>query len=127
MTFFFDNNLGQFLVKGLKGFGEDVVHLTKYFQADTSDEVWLEFIGKNGMFLITRDKKIRKRPLELEALKRYKVGAFFLGGKTMGRWDQIKQIIRAWSKIREIAGKTRLPFAYNVTRSGNKVVRLSLD
>jgi hypothetical protein len=127
MTFFFDNNLGQFLVKGLKGFGEDVVHLTRYFQADTSDEVWLEFIGKKGMFLITRDQKIRKRPIELEALKRYKVGAFFLGGKTMGRWDQIKQIIRAWSIIRDFAGKTRLPFAYYVTRSGNKVVRLSLD
>jgi hypothetical protein len=127
MTFFFDNNLGQFLVRGLEGFGEDVVHITEHFQGDESDEVWLEFVGKKGMFLITRDQKIRKRPIELEALKRFRVGAFFLGGKAMGRWDQIKQIIRAWPKIKEISNKTRRPFAYNVNRSGSKLVRLTLD
>jgi len=127
MTFFFDNNLGQFLVQGLSGFGEDVCHLTEHFQEDTPDEEWLRFIGKHRMLLVTRDQKIRKRPIELEALKRHRVGAFFLGGKAMGRWDQIRQIIRAWPGIKDAANKTQCPFAFKVNRSGSKVERLSLD
>jgi len=30
MRFFIDNNLGPQLAAGMKGFGEDVVHLTDY-------------------------------------------------------------------------------------------------
>lgn len=127
MTFFFDNNLGDYLVKGLRGFGEDVSHLIEHFPADTPDEEWLEFVGTEEMFLLTRDQKIRKRPMELAALKRHKVGAFFLGGKAMGRWDQIKQIIRAWPRIKETANSTNRPFACRVNRSGSKIDKLPLD
>ena len=126
MTFLFDNNLSPYLVKGLKGFGEDVTHLTKHFPADTPDEKWLEYIGKHGIFLITRDKRIRYRPLELKVLKRYKVGAFFLIGKGMNKWAQIKQIIGVWPKIKEITDKLGGPFAYSVNRSGSRVVRITL-
>ena len=126
MTFFFDNNLGQFLVRGLKEFGEHVCHITEHFDADTDDEEWLEYVGERGMFLVTRDEKIRKRPVEWEALKRHKVGAFFLGGKHMGRWAQIKQVIRAWQQMKDIAGREHRPFAYRVNFHGTKVKKMSV-
>jgi hypothetical protein len=126
MTFFFDNNIGPSLAAGLHAFGEDVCHLTDHLPPDTTDEVWLGFVGQRGMFLVTRDMMIRKRPSQLEALKRHNVGAFFLVGKKMGKWDQIRQIIHAWPAIKETASKTRPPFAFLVRRAGNKIVRLPL-
>ena len=56
MTFFFDNNIGRFIAKGLQGFGEDVIHLTDHFPPDASDEERLRFVGEQGLFLVTRDK-----------------------------------------------------------------------
>jgi predicted nuclease of predicted toxin-antitoxin system len=78
MKFFFDNNLSENLTRGLKDFGEDVVHLKDLFNEKTEDQVWLEEIGQKKMFLITRDERIRRNPFELNALKTYNVGAFFL-------------------------------------------------
>ncbi len=126
MTFFFDNNIGSFVAEGLHAFGEDVCHITEHFPVDTADEVWLEFVGRKGMCLVTRDRMIRRRPIELEALRRHRVGAFFLAGKRMGKWDQIRQIIRAWSMMKETASRTRPPFAFRVNPSGSKVERLPL-
>ncbi len=65
MKFFFDNNLSEHLAKGLLEFGEDVMHLRDHFNEDEVDVVWLEFIGKNGITLITKDERIRRNPLEL--------------------------------------------------------------
>jgi hypothetical protein len=78
MRFFFDNNLGKQLSEGLKAFGEDTCHLQDHFNPDTSDDEWLKFIGEKGWFLISVDKRIRRRPIERQALIDYQVGAFFL-------------------------------------------------
>lgn len=126
MTFFFDNNIGLFIVQGLRAFGEDVTHLTEHFTPNAKDEDWLKFIGQNGMFLVTRDKRIRRRPLELDALRRNKVGAFVLVGKEMDRWSQIEQVVRAWPKIREASAATPLPFAFRVNRFGSRLDKLPL-
>ena len=64
MKFFFDNNLSYKLSNGLKEFGEDVIHLKDIFSEDTPDVVWLEHIGKEGLLLITRDKRIRYNHFE---------------------------------------------------------------
>jgi len=126
MTFFFDANIGDFMVRGLRGFGEDVCHLTEHFPADTIDPVWLQFVGQHGMWLVSRDKRIRRRPAELQALTRYQVGAFFLVGKEMGKWAQIGQIVHAWPRITEAAATTKAPFAFRVDRYGHDVSRLPL-
>ncbi|MFH1185423.1 MAG: DUF5615 family PIN-like protein [Chloroflexota bacterium] len=127
MRFFFDENLGPQLSNGLKEFGEDTCHLRDHFAAGTPDETWLEFIGQRGWFLLTLDKRIRRRPLEKAALKKHRVGAFFLLGKNMGRWDYICQVVRAWHKIKEAAANERPPFAYQVDKRGASITRLSLD
>jgi hypothetical protein len=127
MRFFFDENLGIQLSNGLKQFGEDTCHLLDVFSSGTPDEEWLEYIGKQGWFLITVDKRIRRRPLEREALKKYKVGAFFLLGKSMSRWDRVRQIVRAWDKINDIANKEKPPFIYQVNYHGTEITKLPVD
>jgi hypothetical protein len=126
MKFFFDENLGIQLSNGLREFGEDTCHLHEYFAPGTHDEIWLQDIGERGWFLITVDKRIRRRPIEKEALLKYKVGAFFLGGKTMSRWDRIRQVVRIWHRIKEIAEKENPPFSYQINNHGTEIVKLPL-
>ena len=126
MRFFVYNNLGENHAKGMKGFGEDVVHLKEFFAPDTDDPVWLARIGAEGWYLVTRDLHVRKRPGELEALKEHSVGAFFLGGKNRTRCELIRQLVTNWPRLKELASKTRAPFAYRVPPSGTKIRQLPL-
>lgn len=76
MTFFFDNNLSFRLAEGLRGFGEGVRHLRDEFDPATPDTVWLPEIGRRGWYLITRDKRIARKPAEVRALKGAGIGGF---------------------------------------------------
>lgn len=125
MRFFIDNNLSEQLARGMKEFGEDVVHLKEFFADDADDAVWLQRIGDEGWFLITRDDKIRHRPAEIQALRNHQVGAFFLGGKNRTRCELIQQLVRNWPRIKEYASKTKRPFACRIPPSGTKFVAIS--
>lgn len=126
MTFFFDNNLSEHLVNGLKAFGEDVVHLKEMFEEQEPDASWLKQIGDKRFFLVTRDERVRFNPIELSALKQNNVGAFFVGGKNLTRCAIIQQVVRNWPRIKELSAKTKLPFLYRIPPSGTKFVRLEI-
>lgn len=126
MRFFIDNNLSPSLARGMKAFGEAVDHLQEHFPKDTADTEWLEYIGNNDFFLVTRDNAIRKNPAELQSLKRHGVGAFFLGGKSRTRCELIQQLVRNWPRIKEYATRQKKPFAFRVPPSGTKFDKLSL-
>ena len=110
----------------MKAFGENVDHLQDHFPSDASDTQWLEFIGDNHLFLITRDDRIRKNPAELRALKSHGVGAFFLGGKNRDRWELVQQLVRNWPRIKDLAKATKRPFAFRIPPTGTKFVRIPL-
>lgn len=124
MKFFIDNNLSKNLARGMRAFGEEVEHLQDYYDEDTPDEVWLEYIGQKGMFLITRDEGIRHNPAELSALRKYKVGAFFLGGKGLNRCHLIRQLVRNWPHIKKHSQTANLPFAFRIPPKGKKITRI---
>lgn len=126
MNAFLDNNLSEALAAGMTAFGESVIHLKDRFELDVDDEVWLQVIGKEGLILITRDERIRFRPNELAALRDNGVGAFFLGGKNRNRCELIQQLVRNWPRMKDLAGRTRKPFAFRVPPSGTKFVPLPL-
>ena len=110
----------------MRVFGENVVHLTDDFQPGTADEDWLMEVGRRGWFLVTRDQMIRKRPAQKAALRRYGVGAFFLGGKDLDRCRQIIQIVRGWPRMKEHAAREKRPFAFNLNQSGTTLKRVAL-
>lgn len=126
MRFFVDANLSPQLARGLREFGQDVVHLKEHFPEDEADEVWLQFIGEQGWRLITRDDRIRWKPAQKQALRRHKVGAFFLGGKDLTRWQLIEQVVRNWTRLQELSSAKKPPFAYRVPPHGRRVSQLQL-
>ena len=108
----------------MREFGEPVDHLQDHFRPDAPDTEWLEYIGREGFFLVTRDNRIRSNPLEINALRTRGVGAFFLSGKNRSSWELVQQLVRNWIRIKELADKTRPPFAFRVPPTGTKIERL---
>ena len=51
-------------------------------------------------------------------------GAFFMGGKNRNRCQLIQQLVRNWPRMKELAKKTRVPFAFRVPPSGTKFTTL---
>ncbi len=126
MKCFVDANLSEHLAKGMKAFGEDVIHLKEVFPENTADQEWLKYVGENEMFLITRDEAIRWHPGALYSLRQFKAGAFFLGGKNRSRCELIQQLVRSWPRIKQLAEQTKRPFAFRIPPSGTKFVQMSL-
>ena len=127
MKFLVDNNLSVNLANGMRAFGEHVEHLQDHLPANCRDEELLQFVGVKDYFLVTRDNAIRYNPDEHAAFKRYRVGAFFLGGKNLSKWEIIQQLVRNWPRIKDHADKTRRPFAVRVPPSGTKFKGLPLS
>ncbi len=126
MRFFVDNNLSEHLANGMKAFGEDVIHLKELFSESTDDVTWLQYLGENDLFLVTRDERVRRNPAEIQAMRTYGVGAFFLGGKNRSRCELIQQLVRNWPRMKELASKTNRPFAYRIPPTGTKFVAIPL-
>jgi hypothetical protein len=104
----------------MKGFRENVFYITDELAQDVKDPVLLKHIGENNFFLITRDERIRTQPAEIEAIRKYSVGAFILGGKKQSRCDLILQLVRNWPRIKDYAEKTRKPFIFRIPPTGKK-------
>ena len=118
-TFFFDNNLSPLLVAGLRGFGEDVQHLRDAFPENTKDVVWIPQVAESGWVLVTRDKRIRTRPLEAEALARAGLSAFFFVQKRdPDLWGWVQLLVRRWREMNELAERERKPFLFAIPERG---------
>lgn len=86
----------------------------------TKDEDWLPIVGADGMDLlvITRDNRIRRKLLELEAFKANGVRAFFLTGKKeLDRWQKFELLVKSWDRMEKQAAKYPAgPWAKGITQ-----------
>jgi hypothetical protein len=92
----------------------------------TGDAHWLAKAGENDWVVLKRDKRIRKRPGEKEALINAGVRTFCLtGAGNYTRWEVLRLLAARWPKIEEVAASVDGPYVYSVTWQGVKP--LSLD
>ena len=124
IQFIVDENLSPQLADGLSGFGEDVKHITEVFHAGILDDDWLPEVGRQGLTLVTRDRRIRFKPAELRAYRQNNVGGFVLGGKSLKRCDIIEQIVRNWRRMKKFAAKYDPPFLFRIPPRGTKFDRI---
>ena len=85
--------------------------------AGREDIEWLPAIGARDWVLLTKDKDIRRRPLEIEAILNSHVRAFVLTATQLRRDEQAEILLKAMPKIRRICQRPG-PFIYNITRMG---------
>ena len=120
LVFFVDRSLGRKVIPGaLREAGEEVRIHDDYFPQDAKDEAWLAEAGKNGWVVLTKDKHIRYRTVEIQALRAAKVRAFVItaGGDLSGA--EVSQIfVKALPVIKRLCKKTAAPFIALVSRGG---------
>ena len=125
IEFFVDAGLSQKLVEGLRALGyTNIEHIHEKFPVGTIDEKWLEYVGKNKLVVITKDKMIRKNPKEKAALIKYGIVAFYLGGDKLSIKEMGKQLINAWDKMEACAiiqHKKGIAGAFIIRPRGNKI------
>lgn len=121
-TYFLDESLDSASVaSALRDAGASVIRHTDRFPRGVVDELWLTEAGKNGWIVLTRDKRIRYRKLERDALQAANVRAFvFTGGNVTAR-ETGAILARALRKMDRICQSVPGPFIYHLGRSGNPV------
>lgn len=81
-TFFVDTCLGtRDVPEALRAAGATVACLIDHFQPDEEDAIWLPEVGRRGWVVLTKDKWIRRRANEIEALRTAGVAAFILSAR----------------------------------------------
>ena len=83
----------------------------------TPDDVWLPIIGARGLVVITRDKRIRYRPVEKRAWLTYGVRGFVLTGTgSQSTADSQAILDRHWTTIEaSVVGEPDGPWMRSVT------------
>jgi predicted nuclease of predicted toxin-antitoxin system len=118
LTFFVDRSLGRKLAGALIAAGVAAVTHDALFPQDTPDEEWLTRAGNEGWVVLTKDKLIRKRRLEREALVAADVRAFVFTGGNMSGIEMAESIVAAIPRILRILATTPSPFIARITGSG---------
>jgi PIN like domain len=88
-----------------------------HFPEDAPDEVWITRASAEGWVVITRDKGIRYRDTELEALKAGGVAAFVLTAKGLTGPQNGEIIARALPRMTRFLTGNRPPFIAAVSAS----------
>lgn len=123
-VFFLDRSLGrQRLAAYLRQQGLRVEVHDDHFLPDARDEEWLRSVGSRGWVVISKDSRIRYRPLEIAMLIRHGVRAFVL---TRGDWtadEMAEAILKALPRISTILRRHRKGFVATISRGGYVVLK----
>jgi hypothetical protein len=128
VVFYVDASVPIAVRRALADVRDDVVHAGQAGKPkeNTADRDWLPVAGRNEWVVIKRDKKIRTRPWERDALIRAGVRTFCMtGGGNYTRWDTLRLLATRWERIEQIARDVPGPYIYAVTWDGVRPLSLA--
>lgn len=116
--FFIDRCLGTKLADSLRNAGATVEIHDDHFKQDVKDEDWLRIVGESNWVVLTKDKKIASRPLELLAVAQGNVRLFaFVGGDVSGV-IVAQAFVNALENMQRFIRGNQAPFIAKVYQSG---------
>jgi len=89
------------------------------FGTGTHDVDWLPHVGSRGWILVTKDKAIRKREIELRALKQSRVRAFVLTAGGLKGEEQARVIREALPAMIRLLRRRAANFVARITAESN--------
>lgn len=114
-TFFTDRDLGKSFPSILRQAGLAIVTHGELFADNEADVTWLNRVGAQGWFAISRDKRIRYRPNEVRAVTEARVGLFVVIGNA-GHQELATNFVKTFSRVERFIERTELPFIAKVHR-----------
>jgi predicted nuclease of predicted toxin-antitoxin system len=115
---FVDRSLGRRIGDHLIAAGA-IVHLhDDHFDQGVDDEIWLTEVGELGWIVLTKDKAIRYRAIEREALLNAGIRAFFFMSGNVP-FEQMAEIVAgALPRIQRFVEKHKPPFIAGIYKDG---------
>ena len=117
-TFFVDRCLGKSVGVALRQCGLKVEFHSDHFDDDAADEVWISEVGRRGWIVVTKDKAIRRRAVELQAVVDANVRMFSLSSGNMTGEEMASVFVDNRLKMGRFIKGHPPPFIARVTRSG---------
>lgn len=111
--------MGKHIVAAaLRSVGVAVEIHDDHFPPDAPDQDWLRDVGRRGWIVLTKDRRIRYRQLELASIASAGVKAFVLTAGDLSGSEQAAAFIQALPRIARLVQRETAPFIASVTRTG---------
>lgn len=118
-VFFVDRSLGSIVVpEALRYAGVHVEIHASHFADNTPDTVWLSDVGQQGWIVLMKDKHIRSRPHERQALIYAGVRAFVLVAGNISGPEMGASFVNALPAMYDLLTQRDTPFIAQITRQG---------
>jgi hypothetical protein len=119
-VFFIDHCLGtEKVAERLRQQGVDArVMIEEGFREDAEDVAWLPVVASRGWVILTKDKRIRRRAIEHDAIFASGAGAFILVAGGLGGDAIADAFVRALPTMVRIWHTRTRPFLAAVTAQG---------
>lgn len=116
---FIDRSVPRGVADAIMKVRDDVMWLEPLFPHNTKEVNWLPVAGDQGWLTILRDKKIRTRPGERQAIISHRVGAFVLAQRSdPTRWGYLKLLVKTLDQMEALFTNTPRPFIFMIDRDG---------
>ncbi len=106
------------LAETLRAHGLTVQIHKDHFAPDAQDADWLREVGRRRWVVLTKDKMLRHRQIEISALREAGVRAFILTSGNLKAVDMAEAFVKALPRMRRLLKKERGGFVAKVTRAG---------
>ena len=119
-VFFIDRSLGiEPLRTELIKTGLVVEIHDDHFARDAEDRVWLQAVGERGWVVLTKDQRLRYRPLEIATLRASRVRVFVLTAGNLRGSEIAAVFLTALPRICQLLNEVPGPFLARVSRPGH--------
>jgi predicted nuclease of predicted toxin-antitoxin system len=116
---FLDRSLGkQVIATALRTAGFQVEVHDDHFSTDAKDEDWLTAVGREGWVVLTKDKKIKYRMVELAAVVAANAKVFTLTAGSVQGSEMADIFVKAMPKIKAYVETNTPPYIVRVSKVG---------
>lgn len=127
IVFFVDRSLGRHLVPDALGRSGALVEIhDDHSGRDTDDSEWVTAVAERGWVILTKDNRIRHRPLERSAVGAAKARMFVLTSGNLSGSEMAKIFCKHLERMSRISRSESPPFIARVTATGVRVEHLRL-
>lgn len=117
---YLDRNMGNHVIAdGLRIEGQRVEIHDDHLPIDAPDENWISLVGKQGWIAVTKDKNIRYRAGEIDAVKHFKARVIVVRAKDATGSEIAEILVKYIERIRRYSARTPAPFVAGIDRSGS--------
>jgi hypothetical protein len=118
VVFFVDRSLGKIDVpETLRAAGYQCERHDDHWDQTTEDSVWLAGISTRKWVVLTKDERIRYRPLELQALSSARLRTFIVICGNVRGAETAKILLAAMPRILAVLRRRRGPFIYYIYKN----------